>query len=129
MSAPFISISEDRRYLIISRCEWIYPNATEDEAGPRDERRRALLGGRDGDIVLRFAEGAWLEPEHVALMLAEVGVGHRDDGPHRLYCTFCGRKSWDEAEFGKHCNMPQPGGVRCVGTVIRPDGVKEVGRG
>jgi hypothetical protein len=67
---PFVRVTEDRRCLVISRCDWSYPHAT-DAAGPRDERRRALVGGRDGDIVLHFAEGAWLDAADAAAILAD----------------------------------------------------------
>jgi hypothetical protein len=52
----------------------------------------------------------------------------RDDAPN-LKCTGCGRKSWDTAERGKFCNMPQPGNRVCSG-IMQPDGVmgKDKGR-
>ena len=68
---PFVRVTEDRRFLIISRCDWTYPQATEGEAGPRDEQRHALIGGRSGDIVLLFAEGAWLDADDAERIFAD----------------------------------------------------------
>lgn len=59
MFSKFIRVTEDKLSLVISRSDWLYPLATEDDAGPVDEQRCAVLGGRDGDIVLHFVEGAW----------------------------------------------------------------------
>jgi hypothetical protein len=42
----------------------------------------------------------------------------RDDEPPVLRCTVCGRKSWTGVESGLRCNMPQPDGSRCVGTML-----------
>jgi hypothetical protein len=58
MFSKFIRVTEDKLSLVISRSDWLYPLATEDDAGPVDEQRCAVLGGRDGDIVLHFVEGA-----------------------------------------------------------------------
>jgi hypothetical protein len=51
----------------------------------------------------------------------------RDDAPN-LKCDSCGRKSWDVAERGHFCNMPQPGGRVCSG-ILHPVGVKGDDRG
>lgn len=49
------------------------------------------------------------------------GVNLGDNSPV-LQCTFCGRKSWTGVERGLHCNMPQPDGSKCIGTMIPPLG-------
>lgn len=55
-------------HLYISRSNWIYPQATEDVAGPRDEARYNAIGRRDGDMVLHF-RGAWLDAQDLTTML------------------------------------------------------------
>lgn len=65
-----------------------------------------------------------------ALGVAAVAPAHlQDEAAPVLQCTFCGRKSWTGVERGLHCNMPQPNGERCIGTMIPPPGVKEDQRG
>ncbi|WP_349609114.1 hypothetical protein [Cupriavidus sp. DF5525] len=59
----------DGDYLYISRCNWIYPNATEDHAGERDERRYAAVDHCDGDMVLSF-NGAYGDAKDLATMLS-----------------------------------------------------------
>lgn len=39
----------------------------------------------------------------------------RADAPPAGVCSICLRKTWDEAEVGRHCGMPQPDGSRCYG--------------
>lgn len=70
MFSKFIRVTEDKLSLVISRSDWLYPLATEDDAGPVDEQRCAVLGGRDGDIVLHFVEGAWQDAADAAAMLS-----------------------------------------------------------
>ena len=47
MANKFISVSSDGKYLIASRCEWVYPDGQN-----RDEDRYNAVGRCDGDIVL-----------------------------------------------------------------------------
>lgn len=39
----------------------------------------------------------------------------RPETPPAAICFECGRKSWDRANVGQRCNMPQPNGSRCPG--------------
>lgn len=55
-------------YVIVSRCNWLYPNAVDGDAGQLDERRYAAIGGRDGDIALCL-NGAWRDGDDLAKML------------------------------------------------------------
>lgn len=59
----------DGGYLYISRCDWIYPQATENDAGPRDESRYEALGQQDGDIVIRLNPDARVDTAHLKLMI------------------------------------------------------------
>lgn len=43
----------------------------------------------------------------------------RDDAP-RQQCSSCRRFTVATSEFGRTCNMPQPGGNRCTGTFGAP---------
>ncbi|MFZ6767782.1 hypothetical protein ACO0LM_11930 [Undibacterium sp. Di26W] len=58
----------DGDYLFVSRCDWIYPQATQEDSGPRDEARCKAIGHRDGDMVLPF-RGALLDAQDLATML------------------------------------------------------------
>lgn len=60
-------------YVFVSRCNWVYTQATEEEAGPRDARRYAAIGKRDGDIVLQLARGAYVDAADLATMLDWAG--------------------------------------------------------
>jgi hypothetical protein len=42
-------------------------------------------------------------------------INLRDDAPYQT-CLLCGRKTWDQEEFGQVCNMTQPNGNICKGT-------------
>lgn len=61
-----------------------------------------------------------LVPEH--LRTYGVAPCQPADEPPLFRCMSCGRKSWDEAERGQFCNMPQPSNRRCSG-VMQPYGV------
>jgi hypothetical protein len=63
---PWITAQDGK--LVISRCNFFYPQATENFAGRRDNVRFNLVDRMDGDIVLDF-NGATLDAEHVARML------------------------------------------------------------
>lgn len=63
---PWITVQDGR--LVISRCNFFYPQATENSPGRRDNVRFNLVDRMDGDIVLDF-NGAALDAEHVARML------------------------------------------------------------
>lgn len=67
---PWLTVSEDGKTLIASRCDFIYPKATEDEAGPRDESRFARLGHCDGDICIPLDGMGSVDLAHLKLMLA-----------------------------------------------------------
>ncbi|TEA79800.1 hypothetical protein [Allopusillimonas ginsengisoli] len=54
--AAWLRVSGDS--IIASRSNWLYPHATEDDAGPRDEQRYAAVGRRDGDILLNTFIGS-----------------------------------------------------------------------
>jgi len=56
-------------YVFVSRCNWVYTQATEEEAGPRDARRYAAIGKRDGDIVLHLPKDAYVDAADLATML------------------------------------------------------------
>ena len=55
-------------HVILSRCDWMYPESTEDSAGLRDEQRFTAVGRRDGDIILPAPEGA-VDREDLKTML------------------------------------------------------------
>lgn len=58
-------------HLYISRSNWVYLQATNDDAGTRDEARYNAIGRRSGDMVLHF-NGAWLDAQDLATMLSYV---------------------------------------------------------
>jgi hypothetical protein len=41
----------------------------------------------------------------------------QDDAPYKQ-CDICGRKSWEQPGIGVACDMRQPNGWRCDGTLI-----------
>lgn len=55
---PWISAHSDGVF-ILSRSNW----------ARNDAPRKAVIGGRDGDIVLRCAPGAWLDAADAKVML------------------------------------------------------------
>ena len=64
----WIHVTEDSLHIIASRCDFTYPNATEDSAGPKDMRRSDAIGNRDGDIVITSKMG-WLDMADFKVML------------------------------------------------------------
>jgi hypothetical protein len=55
------------------------------------------------------------EDEWVELTGDDIPAHLRDDAPTQR-CGRCLRCTWDEAQFGQECRMPQPDGFPCGGT-------------
>jgi hypothetical protein len=49
------------------------------------------------------------------------GAAPLHEEPPVAVCTSCGRITWEAVELGQPCNMPQPGGETCPGS-MRPYG-------
>lgn len=64
----WIHVTDDNLHIIASRCDFTYPNSTEDDAGEKDLKRAAALGNRDGDIVITSKMG-WLDVQDFRTML------------------------------------------------------------
>jgi hypothetical protein len=65
---PWMHVDDSLDHLIISRCDWIYPDGSNMEAGPLDEARYNAINRCDGSIVLHFY-GAAGDAEHLRTML------------------------------------------------------------
>ena len=63
----FISFLDD--CLCISRCNWFYPHATENDAGLRDDTRYCAIDKRDGDIVISLGGLGHLDLAALRIML------------------------------------------------------------
>ena len=64
-----------------------------------------------------YAEGASATRAVLKKLFRFLPSRVKDDAAPVLQCTICGRKSWTGVENGLRCNVPQPDGSRCAGTM------------
>lgn len=65
-----LSSEPDQTAIVLSRAKYI--NMCDDEK--ERARREALVGGSDGDIILRFHPGAWKDMSDALKILKDIGV-------------------------------------------------------